>query len=408
MQLEEFLAAFAQVHRHQPGVAADAMLLVYHRVADVYLGQVAQHALGTGARPALVGAPSRLLDLGGVKLVFADDGQLLIGQDEAALHRRKGDGQLFGLVGMRAEIGDRCGDQAILGQKLGHRLAPAHAFGGEQNAAIEGVEKGAEPGQRIGGASIHFNCRQWHGAGEYSRAVDLFEAFDAAEQFVHRQENIAGRQQRVILVAAHQVIARLGIEPELLGTCTDIAMDKNPCRRRQVIEHRRRRVEKQWQVILNAVWRHPARDILVHAALERVALEAVAEIFPKPVLTLLVQRELACRQHADLVDRVDAALGIDVKGADGVDFIAEQVDAIGYRAAGGKQVDQSAANRVFARRHHLCCQRVARQRQVIAQPDQVQPRLGLQEKRTAGQVLARAQPRHGRGHRHDADIELPL
>ena len=42
MQLKELRVAFTEVHVHQTLIAADAVLLVYHRVADLEFGQIAQ------------------------------------------------------------------------------------------------------------------------------------------------------------------------------------------------------------------------------------------------------------------------------------------------------------------------------------------------------------------------------
>src|SRR5574342_144820 len=55
---------------HQPLVAADAVVLVHHRVADLELGQVAQHPLDRGALFRGARAPAHDA---GVELRFGDD-----------------------------------------------------------------------------------------------------------------------------------------------------------------------------------------------------------------------------------------------------------------------------------------------------------------------------------------------
>jgi hypothetical protein len=47
------------------------------------------------------------------------------------------------------------------------------------------------------------------------------------------------------------------------------------------------------------------------------------------------------------------ALGVDVEGLDALDLVVEQVEPVGQLRAHREEVDQPAANRVFAGRHHL-------------------------------------------------------
>ena len=65
--------AFAQIQADQPEVAADAVLFVHHRVADLDLGQVAQHVFH-GRLARSVAAPG-LAHLGGIQLAFGDESQ---------------------------------------------------------------------------------------------------------------------------------------------------------------------------------------------------------------------------------------------------------------------------------------------------------------------------------------------
>ena len=125
-------------------------------------------------------------------------------------------------------------------------------------------------------------------------------------------------------------------------------------------------------------------------------------------MPVFVQRKFARGQQADFVDGINAALRIDIEGADRIDFIAKQIDAIRDGAAGRKQIDKPTAHRVFARCHHLRGVRVAGCDEIIAQTGDVEPRFYLQEKRSAGEILARTQSRHCGRHRYDADVELSL
>jgi hypothetical protein len=99
----------------------------------------------------------------------------------------------------------------------------------------------------------------------------------------------------------------------------------------------------------------------------------------------VVHRELAARQQADLGHRIQAALAVGVEGADAVDLVVEQVDAVGNRASHGEQVDQPAAHRVFAGAHHLGDVAVAGQGQLALEPGLVQLVLDLEVEGVARQ-----------------------
>ena len=104
--------------------------------------------------------------------------------------------------------------------------------------------------------------------------------------------------------------------------------------------------------------------VLVEAALRRIAFEGLAEAAAKTGAPGLVQRKFARRQQAHVVHRVEGALRVDVEGADGLDLVVVQVDAVGQRAAHRKQVDQAAAHAEFARRDHLGDGAVAGEREL--------------------------------------------
>ncbi len=91
-QQQELVFAFAEVEVHQPLIARDAVLLVHHRVAGLELGQVAQHAFDVALLRGARGAAARLR---GIQLGLGDDGELVIGQDEAVLHQPRAEHELF-------------------------------------------------------------------------------------------------------------------------------------------------------------------------------------------------------------------------------------------------------------------------------------------------------------------------
>src|SRR3546814_17802750 len=68
---------------------------------------------------------------------------------------------------------------------------------------------------------------------------------------------------------------------------------------------------------------------------------------------LLVGREFARRQHAELAHLLFAALSFRIEAADRLDLIVEQLDAVRVRGAHRKQVEQGAAPGKFALRLHF-------------------------------------------------------
>ncbi len=65
----------------------------------------------------------------------------------------------------------------------------------------------------------------------------------------------------------------------------------------------------------------------------------------KRVTASFCQRELLGRQQLDRIDLVDGALVFRVEGAQGFDFVVEQVDPVRQLAAHREQVDQASRAR---------------------------------------------------------------
>ncbi len=60
------------------------------------------------------------------------------------------------------------------------------------------------------------------------------------------------------------------------------------------------------------------------------------------------QRKFAARQQTDTFDLIDGALVFRIEGAQRVDFVVEQVDAVGLVAAHRENIEQRAALGEFA------------------------------------------------------------
>jgi hypothetical protein len=135
-EVEEFGVALAEIHVHQAEVAADAVAFMHHRVADLQFGQVAQPAFEVGA--AGIGAAPARAGRGGVELVLGDDGDASRpspSSSEAAGERADAEHEAR-LAGEEAgEVGQGSGGEAVFGEVVGQRLAPAGRFGQQQHAA---------------------------------------------------------------------------------------------------------------------------------------------------------------------------------------------------------------------------------------------------------------------------------
>jgi hypothetical protein len=176
--------------------------------------------------------------------------------------------------------------------------------------------------------------------------------------------------------------------------------------RRQVVEQGGRLLEKQRQVVFDAGRCEAVADILVQLGFGRIPLEALAEVLTEAGDAALVEREFARRQEPHFAHRIDAALGIDVERPQRVDFIVEQVDAVGQRAAHREQVDQPAADRELARRKHLVHMGIAAQHHLRTEGGFVERVLLLEEKRVGRQKCGGGQPVQGRGQGHHGDVEF--
>ena len=126
--------------QRQAQIAADAVLLMDHRVVDLQFGQVAQPAFEIAAPclGALAARPRR----GGVQLVFGEQREAGSGirQDKAAGEWRDAEHETLITFDERLEITAGRGLQAIFGQVFLYRLAPTGRLGEQQRATGERIE----------------------------------------------------------------------------------------------------------------------------------------------------------------------------------------------------------------------------------------------------------------------------
>src|SRR5690606_3797533 len=106
--------------------------------------------------------------------------------------------------------------------------------------------------------------------------------------------------------------------------------------------------------------------------------------------------------------RVEATLRVDIEATYGIDFVVEEVDAVGQYRAHGKEVDQASTDTEFARSRDLCHMGVVGQRELLAQCLFVQL-LALTERKGIGRQEFRRRQAIQRcrdGHEQYVDIIL--
>ncbi len=297
---------------------------------------------------------------------------------------------------------------------VGHRLAPAGRFGDEEHPRRRRLEEALERLQRIGCAALDGHRRQRRGgepvgvvARELRRVqVEALERLCGEEELLGGEEEIPRREQRPGPVPLQQAEARLRIAPELLDRGVHVVVGDERRLGRQVVEQRAGAVEEERQVVLDPGRRDAVRDVLVDRRFRRVALERLAEPGAEAAPRRVVERELARRQQAHFVHLVHGALRVDVEGAQRVDLVVGELDAVGERAPHREEVDQPAANAVLAGRDDLGDVAVAGGRELGAQPRPVEARALLDEERVAREVRRRRDALQGGRRRHDCDVAV--
>ncbi len=303
--------------------------------------------------------------------------------------------------------------EAVLGEVLVHRVAAAGTFRANDHARAAGIEEAPQRDERIVGATIHLDGRQrrgrrWTGIVGRGRRregqLDACERLHHAVERIRRKEEIGRRQQWPRLVSAHQLVARLRVLPEVAHGLLDVAMQDDRRVARQVVGEDGRGIEEQRQVILDASRRDAVAHVLVERGLRRIAFERLAIAAAEAVAAALVDRELARRQEAHVRHRVQRALRVDVEGADRLDVVAEQIDAVGQRAAHREEIDQPAAHAELAWRDHLRDVLVTGEGELAAQRIDVEALPLLQEEREPGEIAGGRKAIERGGRRSDHDV----
>ena len=404
------ILSIREVDALQARIAPDAVVRMHHRVADLQLRQVLDQRIDV-ADLLLLAAPARARR-GREQLGLGDEldrrAHVRFEPEESLRQRRDRDREVR-VAGL--EVGQardtRRLDPAVA-QQFEQAFAPALGLGDDQHAVRRRGDLVLQARQGLGRAAVDAQLGQGAGPRHVVAAAqrELGVPVAQREEVFGLEEQLFRRQDRPLAVRLQEAMALARVGPELPQRLVDLAVQRERRALAEVVEDRRGAVEEQRQVVLDAAARQPGADVLVQAHAGRIAFQLLAPARAKTSPRLVVHRELAAGQQPHLGHRVEAALRVGVEGADRVDLVAEQVDAVGHRRAHREQVDQPAAHRVFARRDDLAHVRVAGQRELGLQGRLVELLLLLEVEGVGGEKARRgeAHQRGRRRHQHDIDL----
>ncbi len=235
------------------------MVDVHHRCAFAQLGQVLDDGV-VGGFAALVAAAALHHPLTEQR-AFGDQGHGRVVEQQAFVERCDGDVKAFAAGDEVGPAFDRVRAQLEPFEQLEQHFAAPGRFCGEQDAAIELVEKPCQCRQRL--VSLGFDGKVGQGAGGEALApgagVQVIAAdhhpwplLEACETVFHWHEQLGRRQQGPAQVAPAVLIAPTHVVPEMLGRLLDARQRKHLGIGWQVVEQGRGFFEEQRQVVLDA------------------------------------------------------------------------------------------------------------------------------------------------------------
>ena len=262
----------------------------------------------------------------------------------------------------------------------------------------------ADGGLRVG--TVCRCCRNAPCIGRDGGQRETRKRLAAHEELLGREKQFIRRERRALGVVADEVEALAGIGTECLQLALHVAMQDDLGIFGQVIEEGGRLVEEKRQVVFDAAGGDTVADVTVQGHTRGIAVEALAPAAPEGRACRFVQRELAAGQQLDGLDRIQAALGVGVEGAQAVQFVVEEVQPVGQRRAHREQVDEATAHRVFTGAQHLLDMLVAGQRELGLQGSFVQLHALGELEGARGQPRGRRQPVRGRAGSHQQHVQL--
>ena len=377
---EELVAAFVgqaqavvprvlDFQRHQPFVAADAVLAMDDEVAFAERRCLGDESLG---RAALLLRPRQAI---AENVLFGDDLEPF--QHEAMLDRPDSDPERAGRKSGRGDVvGDRHRRRgAMLLQQMleagcralgeaGDNHPPAGRLSGLHMLGHLVEQVHALRGTRLGEAFVA-STAEIDGACRFRRGIEGGELPDraAVEQCVplRRLQIKLLRRHRLVVGAARHAAFCTGLQPRIvvvddqlvarLECFHDLVVGRDH-RFRAIVEQRLEMVVEQRQPVLHADMALPRRHRLVENVLAGHAAEQFAVSTAEAFDALGRQQHLADRKQHDLVAVSGRALAHRIERTDRLQRVAEQVEPQRLGGSGREQIDQAAAHGELARLHH--------------------------------------------------------
>jgi hypothetical protein len=225
-QVQELAGAFAQVDVQQPLVAADAVVDVHHRVADLQLRQVLDQRVD--AADLLLLAAAARLRRGGEELGLGDELHASAAAGlvpvEASASGAAAMATFSSPARNSASVATPARD-AVVAQQLQQALAAAVALGHQQHAVRRGrrcCSSGAAARWRRGRRQVGQRARPVHGS--LPRSASVACACVQREELLGRQEHLLRRQDRPLGVVLQEAVALARVGPEALQRLVDLAV----------------------------------------------------------------------------------------------------------------------------------------------------------------------------------------
>ena len=180
-------------------------------------------------------------------------------------------------------------------------------------------------------------------------AIDAAQARHGGLVQVQGREEFFRRQAGLFQVAVPLPIPlRYGFPFRFQGGCGARQKDDRAAGRK-IVPQGFGLLEEQRQVVLRSLRRHALAQLSEDFRARRVLRETPPESFPEGFDTVRVQRQFARRQEPERIQFSGAALRGGAEPADRFDLPVEELDSHRRRGAAGKNVQQSATNRIFSR-----------------------------------------------------------
>ncbi len=228
LEVQELARTIAQVDVEQALVAADAVIHMHHRVADLQLRQVLDQRFNVADLFLLLASACRRR--GGEELGLGEEldrcGTAFALPVESRGQRRGDDRDLFVVA---FELGERRHGRhrnVMVAQQVEQALAAAFAFGDDQDAGRGRGQVLFECLQRLGGVAIDGHGRQGPGVFDRLRAAQYQGRMRVREreEVFAAQEDLFRRKDRPLRVVLQEAMALACVGPEANQRRVDLAV----------------------------------------------------------------------------------------------------------------------------------------------------------------------------------------